>query len=424
MRCFALTASIILLATTTMNAQPKGFNYDESKVPQYKLPPILVDHAGNAIADAKQWPRRRAEILELFQSQMYGRAPGRPAELIMSVYDEDVKALSGLATRKQVRIEFGAADDAPFIDLLVYLPNSVNGPAPVFLGNNFRGNHTIHADPKITLSQKWMPNDARSFIENNRATEKSRGCRASRWAVEMILQRGYGLATIYCGDVDPDFDDGWKNGVHALYPEPRTGESWGTIATWAWGLSRVMDYFETDDDIDHQRVAVMGHSRLGKTALWAGAADERFALVISNDSGCGGAALSRRRFGETVKRITPSFPHWFCGNFHQYNDNEDALPIDQHMLFALIAPRPVYVASAEEDRWADPRGEFLAAQAADGVYRLLGTEGISAREMPGLSQPVTSIIGYHIRPGKHDVTDYDWKSFCDFADKHLQQGAK
>jgi hypothetical protein len=391
--------------------QPAGFNYDEAAVPAYELPEILRRAGGGTVETAADWPARRAEILQLFERQVYGVAPAAPSGLAFSVLEEDRAALGGLAHRKQVRVAFGGGPDVSSMEILLYTPAGAGGPVPVFLGLNFGGNHTAHQDPAIRLADRMT---AEGLEKGNDA---DRGRSASRWQVEMLLKRGYGVATVYCGDLDPDFDDGFRNGVHVLAP-PENPADWGSISAWAWGLSRALDYLQTDEQVVGSRVAVVGHSRLGKTALWAGARDERFAMVISNDSGCGGAALSRRRFGETVERINTRFPHWFADNFTAYNGKEDELPVDQHMLLALVAPRPLYVASAEDDLWADPQGEFLSALHAGEVYELLGRHSLRAERRPPANQPVMHDVGYHIRTGKHDITAYDWERYMDFADSH------
>ena len=405
--CNILTATLIsILSCNTLMAQ---FNYDESKVPAYELPELLQLNDGTPVKDAAAWnEKRRAEVLELFRSEVYGRRPGRPKALRAEVTEKDASALGGKARRREVKIHFTSKENGPSMNMLLYLPAKAKKPAPAFLGLNFRGNPTVSKDPGITLRKGDKESD--------------RGKSAGRWQADMIIDRGYALATIWYGDIEPDDKrNAFSQGIHKVYGPANKipPDGWGSIAAWGWGLSRALDYFETIDEIDHKRVAVIGHSRLGKTSLWAGAEDERFALVISNDSGCGGAALSRRAFGETVKRINTSFPHWFCDNFNKYNGREADMPVDQHMLIALMAPRPVYVASAAGDRWADPRGEYLSAKHADPVYRLLGTEGLPAQKMPPVDKPSMGRIGYHIRTGNHDVKAFDWKAYLDFADKHL-----
>ena len=419
--CAALVVSLLSASPRTVWAQPQDANYDESKVPPYDLPDALRLANGQQVTAVTWRSQRRPELLELFRSQVYGRCPESGSDLRFEVTSNEPNALGGTASRKQVKVSIAGDDRWQGMEILIYLPRNATGPVPTFLGLNFSGNHAIHSDPGIHLSTSWM-RPALGVVDHQ-ATEASRGANASRWDVSAILSRGYGLATIYYGDIDPDFHDKFTNGVHASFPvtgaPSRPGDAWGSIGAWAWGLSRALDYFETDDQIDHQHVAVIGHSRLGKTSLWAGARDDRFALVISNNSGCGGAALSRRRFGETVERINTSFPHWFCDNFKQYNSREDNLPVDQHQLIALIAPRPVYIASATDDQWADPRGEFETAFRASPVYELLGTEGLGAATMPPADTPIMGTIGYHLRTGKHDVTAFDWKCYLDFADKHF-----
>jgi len=398
-------------------------NYDESKVPQYVLPDPLKMENGENVKSQSQWiEKRRPEILSLFETHIYGKAPQKPKNLHFEVLSENRYTLGNMATRKEVAVYFTESKEH-YMTILMYIPNKRTGAVPLFFGLNFKGNHTICDDPDITESiTRMKPRNGGNEI---RPHAFKRGAASSRWPVEMLIANGYGLATVYRGDIDPDYDDGFQNGVHPLFykdgqTKPKADE-WGTLAAWAWGLSCAMDYFETDEDVDATKVAVFGHSRHGKTALWTGAIDQRFAMAISNDSGCGGAALSRRKYGETVSKINKLFPHWFCENFKQYNDKEEELPVDQHQLIALMAPRPVYIASAVKDRWADPKGEFLSGVHATPVYELFGLTGLSGKDLPEADQPIHSgHIGYHVRSEDHDINLYDWQQFVKFADKYLK----
>ncbi len=415
---FALLFSVLFVSETF--AQKRNVIDDEANVPEYKLPDVLTRFNGGKVKSAKVWfNKQRPEILKKFTDEVYGKVPGKLDISDVKVWETSDDAINGLAKRKQLSLFFKKGDRSLEVNVLMYLPKSQQ-KAPVFLAYNFSGNHAVYNDPNIRLTESWVNNDPSVGIINNQVTEQSRATASNRWPVEEIIKAGYGLVTVYYGDVDPDKND-FSDGIEQFfYQENQTRpkyDEWGSIAAWSWGLSRVMDYLEKDEQVDSKKVAVLGHSRLGKTALWAGATDQRFAMVISNESGCGGAALSKRIFGETVQIINTSFPHWFCGNFLKYNNNEEELQVDQHMLLALIAPRPLYVASAEGDKWADPRGEFLSAKYASAVYELLGLEGLPSKVMPEVNHPVMGTIGYHIRSGKHDLTLYDWQQYIKFADK-------
>lgn len=424
-----LLCALALTPPVSRAAQAAPPNYDESKVPPYTLPDPLVTADGQPVGSAADWrARRRPELLGLFTREVYGRTPeGRPREMHWATTAVDRRALGGKATRKEVTVWFTARKDGPKMHLLVYQPNGDTAPWPVFLGLNYFGNHCVNPDPGITLSSAWMRASPEFGIVNHRATEATRGVHSYRWNVEAVIARGYATATVYYGDLCPDHDQGIEESVGAHY---RTGsvnrrapDAWGSIGIWAWGLSRALDCLEQDPELDARRVALHGHSRLGKAALWAGAQDERFALVISNNSGAGGAALAKRIFGETValsnsRHSTP----WYSLNYRRYDDNEAALPVDQHQLLALIAPRPLYVASSAQDRGADPKGEFLSIRHADPVYRLLGRKGLGVTDMPPIDQPVHGDdLAYHVRAGNHDITLYDWVQFMDFADRELRR---
>ena len=397
-------------------------NYEENKVPKFEVPNVLETFKGKEVKTIKAWEgERRPELLDFFTQNVYGEIPEKLGITSFEIVEQSDDAIEGKAKRKQVKLTFEKNRKELSFNVLLYLPKKLE-KAPIFIGYNFYGNHTVTSDPQIIISDAWARNNESYGISNNQLDEQSRGAKASAWAIEKMIDAGFGLATIYYGEVDPDKND-MTDGIHALFyaegQQAPADNEWRSIAAWSWGLSRALDYLEGDADIDASNTIVFGHSRLGKAALWAGATDERFAAVISNNSGCGGAALSKRKFGETIWRINNNFPHWFCDNFKKYSNNEEQLPVDQHALLALIAPRPLYVASAEEDEWADPRGELLSLHYATPVYQLYNKDGIKNIEMPRVNQPIQNTAAYHIRTGKHAVTDFDWEQYIKWAKEQL-----
>ena len=391
--------------------------------PQAALPDPLVMFDGRRVTSRDQWfKERRPELQALFQHYMYGAIPPKPAHTQARVLGEYHDFLAGKATLKLLTLETGPTN-APRIDLMLVEPNAHPGPAPVFLAINFCGNHALTDDPRVPLARGWMGNSCKGCT-NHTATEAARGSQAADWPLAEIVRRGYALAVFHNADVDSDRPEvseriyAWLAGADQAANRPANR---GTIAAWAWGFHRCVDYLLTERSLDPRRIAALGHSRNGKTALLATAFDERIAIAFPHQAGCGGSAPSRGKTGESVKAINDRFPHWFNARFKQFNDAPERLPFDQHCLVALCAPRPVLFSAAEEDQWANPAGQFQVLQAADPVYRFLGTQGLAAREFPPRRQLVDSRLGYYLREGKHSMTADDWTVFMNFADRQWRK---
>jgi len=426
-RLLPATLALLLSGTAVVAAQHiPGYNYDEAKIPPYTLLDPLKTAGGAPVTTATEWGRsRRPEIVHLFEENVFGRTPANAHVLLRAhLVEQDRAALQGRAIRKQIDLYFtpvGAPREMK-MRLLLYLPAHAAHPLPVILGLNFGGNQTVLDDPAIQPTPVWTaPKPALTLLHEPPA-DSTRGTQIQEWQVEKIIAHGYGLATAYYGDIEPDFKDASQYSIRQLFlrpgqttPDP---DEWGAIGAWAWGLSRALDYLETDPDVDARHVAVTGHSRLGKVADWAAAQDLRFAAVLSTESGKGGQSLSRREIGETVQHLEHSFPYWFCANYAQWVGHDQQIPADGNLLIALIAPRPLYVASAAGDEWSDPRGEFLSALSASRVYDLLGAHGLPvATPMPALDQALLNdTVAYHVRTGKHDVTAFDWDQYLRFLD--------
>jgi hypothetical protein len=387
----------ICLLLFVFNTKAHAQNYDESKVPAYTLPEVLNTSTHKPVTNRASWQKlRRPEILKLFEDNVYGQMPNKYDSIKFTLTRDDLNVMAGKAHFKEVQIAVWKANKCVIIHLILFIPNHIKKPVPAFLLINNRDRN--NTDPSRTIKSEF-------------------------WPTEMLIDSGYAIAAFHVSDTAPDDSIHYKDSLLQLYPEQLTADNgMKAIGAWAWGASRVMDYFVQQQDIDGNKVFVVGHSRGGKAALWAGAEDQRFAIVFSNCSGNTGAALSRRKFGETISRINDHFPHWFCNNYKKYNDNEAALPVDQHMLISLIAPRPVYVTSASKDLWADPKGSYLSLINAQKVYSLYGSFVSLPTNPPPINTPVrNAVMGYHNREGIHNLTAYDWGRFISFANYHFKK---
>ena len=390
------------------------------------LPDVLVMHNGKRVASAEQWKSGRVpELKALFQNYEYGILPP-PSPVEAKVEREDRAALGGKATLREITLSLARPEGAR-IHLLLITPNQRTRPAAVFLGLSFNGNQALVSDPAVRIPEGIKP-------KNGQTPDQTRSSEIDAWAVDQSIDRGYAVATFWNGDVVPDDKAAAEAVLAKLRPADhveRQPADCATIAAWAWSLHRAIDYLVTVPELDPHRIALVGHSRNGKTAILAGAFDERVALIVPSQAGCGGTAPCRvskelsnpgvdgRSIVETVQRINTSFPHWFCGNFKAFNEETERLPFDQHCLIALCAPRPVLMSCATDDRWSNPPGQFAMLRAADPAYRLATGEGIDATEMPEEGRLLSTRLGYYIRPGKHSMTRADWKVWLDYADKWL-----
>lgn len=401
-----------LLSSWTHALQPKELDldvvYNEERLPRYTLPPLLVTTEGDAVTTPEIWRDvRRPQIVGLFSSLVYGQVPAPldPIETTFDVIHADGDFMGGRATRKEVALRFENRRGSAEMLVLVFVPNDRPAPAPALMLHSFDN----------TRSE--------GFAEHKREAQLLR----NGWPLGALLDAGLALVVVHHADLVDHNEVEFGGGIHQMFygrgqSFPRAHE-WGVLATIAWGGMRALDYLETDEDVDAARVAIMGHSKLGKAALWTGAQDERFAAVISAQSGCAGAALWRRRSGETLEKMVTRFPYWLCRNAWKFVGQEDDLPVDQHMLLALVAPRPLYVMSAEKDSWADPRGEYLSAWHASEVYRLLGKKALTSADSPPVGEAlVQQDLGYHVRPGGHSVNAYDWQQVIGFLTYHLVEG--
>ena len=414
---FAVAGLLLSAQDIYKEKTPWRVNYDESKIPAFTLPEVLADSSGRKITTLRAWEKHRPELLKLFENHMYGKIPPRPDKVLYELLSEKQNDLNGLALRREVRLHFEMKNGRKhYMDVLMYIPQKRKGKVPVFAGLIVTGNHSVSKDKFIRITGlNYKPT-----TDYRKRAETLRGCYVRRFPLEQIMKRGYAVAFAAYHDTFPDRSNGWDLSIYRLFSNEKRPADGSAISAWAWGKSRILDYLETVPEINAEKAAVIGHSRLGKAALWAGVCDERFKLVCVNNSGCGGTAPSRRLYGETLYSMFNYHKignYWFVESLKEKALTPEKLPFDQHQLVSLIAPRSVSVHCATLDQWADPKGEYLSLYEAGKVYRLYGKKDILSSPLP----PEKGSAGgrnasYYLRVGKHDIVLEDWNHYMDMAD--------
>lgn len=405
---------ILIIMSNESYGQAKP-NYDESKVVKYELTnPLLIN--GKSIKNSKDWEANKAFWIEKFANNVYGKTPKERVEIKSKVLESKL-VFEGKALREIIEISFPQYPSVQKIEMLVYKPSKRIEKYNLVMGLNFRGNHSITDESDVPINQHWASNG--DFSEKHKFIEKGRGSEKHRWPIQLAMENDAILATAYYGDIEPDYPEGWKSGIRSVLGDMDSLENWGAVGAWAWGMSQMLDVLIDKYEVNTKNIFLTGHSRIGKAALWAGVQDDRFTHINSNNSGEGGAALYSRNFGETINDLNRSFPHWFAKKFSDFNHQPEKLGIDSHILISLLAPRPIYVASAAEDLWADPKGEFLGLKNAEPVYKLYKVKSDLA--LPNVDSPIHGILSYHIRSGKHDINKYDWQQYFKFMNIYFSK---
>lgn len=400
---------------------------------QAGLPDVLTLASGQPVQSWEEWrQQRRPELIQLIQQCEYGFLPPPPPQIFARLLHEDAHAYGGVARLREMEISWGAPGFA--FHLLLVTP-AISGPVPVFLGMNFSGNHGLTPDPEVGPPPGWKFKGF-SEADASQRLEATRGQSASTWDIEATVRAGFGVATLYLSDIIPDNSHAFERlaEFRAATGAPDVpGAQCATIGAWAWVLMRVVDFLVTDETVDASALIAVGHSRLGKTALLAGALDERIAIVIPSQSGCGGAAPARAGGGrdwggvpggaeaEGVEQINQGFPYWFCANFKSFGNQPERLPFEQDALLALCAPRPLLVSNGSEDSWANPAGQFVLLESAARVYELAGQGGLEVTKMPAEGEFSLGRAGYFLRPGKHSMTPQEWEVWRPYAKRWLRR---